>query len=431
MTFVNKHRVIADEETSLFYIDVNNLYGWALSQSLPYKDFKWIVDDGELKREIEILPNRDTENEETGLLFEVDLSIPSEIHDKLDQLPIAPINQCPPGSKIKKLLLTHEAKENYIIHYRLLQMYMKLGAKVVKIHRAISFKQDRIFKGYIDFNSEKRALASNPFEKDFYKLKNNSLYGKTVENLLKRMDIRLCNTEKKLMIYASKAQFKDTMEIADDLVAVLLDKDIVSLDRPSYIGQAVLDLSKLRMYKLHYEELQSYRERFNCQINIIAGDTDSFFLECKNVSLRNQLIPKMIEDRLLDSSNFDRSDPLYSTSLTAAIGKFKDEDGGKESFIEMIFLRPKSYLMLRNDKKAVMKSKGITLKQTTIRHEDYVESFLTGKERRLEQSRIGSINHQLYTIKSTKKALDPFDDKRMWIDQNNSLAYGHYKLDIL
>ena len=141
------------------------------------------------------------------------------------------------------------------------------------------------------------------------------------------------------------------MEIADDLVAVLMDKDVVTLDRPSYIGQAVLNLSKLRMYKLQYEELQGYRERFNCQLNIIAGDTDSFFLECKNVSLRNQLFPKMIEDRPLDTSNFDKSDPLFSTSLTASIGKFKEENCGRESIIDMIFLRPKSYSLLTNNMK--------------------------------------------------------------------------------
>ena len=136
----------------------------------------------------------------------------------------------------------------------------------------------------------------------------------------------------------------------------------------------------------------------------------------------------MIEDKLLDSSNFDKEDPLYSTSLTAQIGKFKDENHGMTNFTEWIFLRPKSYSLKRSDESNVMKSKGINLKQTCIRHEDYVQCYENGSEKRLEQSRIGSVNHQLYTIRTTKKALDPFDDKRCWIDQNISVAYGHYSL---
>jgi len=306
-------------------------------------------------------------------------------------------------------------------------MYLQLGAIVTKTHRAVSFKQKTIFKSYIEYNSEKRAQAGNDFEKDFYKLKSNTLYGRTVENLMKRLNIRLCNNEKRLIIYSSKPQFKDTIEIADNLVAVLMDKDVVTLDRPSYIGQAVLDLSKLRMYKLQYEELQSYRDRFNCEINIIAGDTDSFFLECRNVNLRSQLLPAMISDNLLDTSNYEKDDPLFSTSLKAVIGKFKDENKGLNDFKEWVFLRPKSYSLL-SQSKSMMRSKGISLHQTDISHQSYIEAYENGVQQRVQQNRIGSINHQLFTIKTTKKALDPFDDKREWIGKNESVAYGHYIL---
>ena len=241
------------------------------------------------------------------------------------------------------------------------------------------------------------------------------------------MNLRLCNNVKKLITYASKPQFKDTIEIADDLVAVLMDKDMVTLDRPSYIGQAVLDLSKYRMYKLQYEELEKYRHQFKCEINIIAGDTDSFFLQCKNVNQRNQLLPAMIEDQLLDSSNFAKNDPLYSTQLAAVIGKFKDENKGQDNYKEWIFLRPKSYSLL-TDGQTTIKSKGISLKQTNINHQDYIDTYENSKEKRVVQSRIGTVNHQLFTIQTSKKALDPFDDKRSWISKNNSVAYGHYSL---
>ena len=99
------------------------------------------------------------------------------------------------------------------------------------------------------------------------------------------MNLRLCNSAQKLMTYTSKASFRKTTKIDDDLIAVLMNKDIVCLDRPSYIGQTVLDLSKLRMYQLQYIELEKYRKEENCEINIVAGDTDSFVLEIKNIKL--------------------------------------------------------------------------------------------------------------------------------------------------
>jgi len=109
-------------------------------------------------------------------------------------------------------------------------------------------------------------------------LKNNSLHGKTVENLNKRINLRICNNdESSFVTYASSPFFKRTMKIADNLIAMLLNKEEIVLDRPSYIGQSVLDLSKLRMYQLQYQDLERYRQDLSCKIQIIAGDTDSFF----------------------------------------------------------------------------------------------------------------------------------------------------------
>ena len=198
-----------------------------------------------------------------GYTLEVDIFIPSNLHDYLDQLPPAPVNKCPLGKKVKKLLLTHEPKTHYIIHFRLLQFYMNhLGVEVTKVHRAVQFQQDYVFKSYIEYNSKRRAATKNKFEKDYYKLKNNSLYGKTVENVRKRTNLRLCQNRKRLAVYSSRPTFKRTIHISDDLVAVLLLPELVTLNRPIYVGQSVLDISKLRMYELHYVELEKYRKEF-------------------------------------------------------------------------------------------------------------------------------------------------------------------------
>ena len=258
-------------------IDINNLYGWALSQKLPCKNFEWIIDHEILSTLISQLPSEDCENSDTGYIFEVDLHTAADLHDRLDQLPPAPISEALPNSSVKKLLLHHKDKSHYLIHFRLLQQFMSMGVKVTNVHRAISFRQDYVFKSYIDSNTAKRAASTTSFAKSYYKLKNNSLYGKTVENIRKRKNLRLCNTPKKLITYASKPTFKSSIAITENLVAAILAKDAICLNRPVYIGQAVLDMSKLRMYTLNYVELEQYRREFGCKIDICAADTDSFF----------------------------------------------------------------------------------------------------------------------------------------------------------
>ena len=197
LSFVNKHHSAHKEcEVELLYVDVNNLYGWALSEPLPYADFKWVVDQEELNRLIQELPNIDCVSASRGHLFEVDVGIPRELHEFMEQLPVCPEHMIPPpqlygelhgkSNKVGKLVTSLLPKRNYYIHFRLLQQVMALGAQITRVHRAISFKQARIFKSYIDYNTEKRSQSSNSFNKNLYKLKNNSLYGKTCENVRKR-----------------------------------------------------------------------------------------------------------------------------------------------------------------------------------------------------------------------------------------------------
>ena len=310
MTFVNRHQAARDAETELLYIDINNLYGWALSQQLPARDFKWVVEPAELAA-IMSRPLPD-ETADHGYVMQVDLSVPAELHDRLSDLPPAPVSQCPPGSKQKKLLLSFEPKKHYVIHSALLKFYIEeLGVKVDCVHRDISFSQERVFSNYIAKNTEKRAQSTTKFKKDYYKLKNNALYGKTVENLKKRKDVRLCNNRTSFVAQSSKPTYRRCIIIKENLVAAMLNKESICLDRPVYIGQAVLDLSKLRMYRLQYVELQRYRHQFpGSKINIIAGDTDSFFLEVRGIALATQLLPQMMRDGLLDTSNYPADSPL-------------------------------------------------------------------------------------------------------------------------
>ena len=437
MTFVNKH-YIDNSNGEILYIDINNLYGYALSEKLPCRDFEWVLEESILKELINNLPG---DNDDIGYVLEVDLHIPAEYHNYLKDLPPAPCKQKPPGSSTEKLLLTLEDKQHYVIHYRLLKYYLSLGVQVTQVHRAVKFFQDTIFSNYIACNTQKRASTTHKFLKDFYKLKNNSLFGKTVENLRKRMNLRLVTNERQLLSYSSKPTFQRIKMIDEDFAALTLGKETICLNRPVYVGQAILDISKLRMYKLNYTELQKYRDQFACEIEIVAGDTDSFFLHCRGVSVADQLLPTMLSDELLDSSNFDCTHPLYSNRFTNQIGKFKDETGQKFKIIEGVFLRPKCYSLKTDQDDEIKKAKGVTYKtvKDSLAHEHYLHMYyaydpkadddeydgMPTKRFCVEQTTIRSINHQLKTVTASKVALSCMDDKRLWIDANTSLPYGH------
>jgi hypothetical protein len=434
MTFVNKHHVVCDANTELLYIDANNLYGWALSQKLPMAEFEWIYENLN-----SIVCNLPDGNSDIGYVLEVDMCIPNHLHNKFCDLPPAPRQELPPKSSVKKLLLTLHPKTNYVIHYLLLKYYIELGVIVTHVHRAVRFKQDFVFKDYIELNTKKRAEATNSFAKDYYKLKNNSLFGKTVENIRKRTQLRLCNTPEKLICYSSKWNFQNVLPIDQNLVAVSLTPEKLTLDRPVYVGQAILDLSKLLMYKFNYSYLEKYRKKFSCELNIVAGDTDSFFLECKNISLKDKLLPAMIEDELLDTSNYQPENPLYHRNFPNAVGKFKDETAGKYAFTEWVFLRPKCYSLLGD--KNIKKAKGIahSTVDNCINHEHYKKVYEslnvtndgedgcdTCSSMSVNTQRIGSKRHQLYTFDTPKTALCCLDNKRKWLSKNASVPYGHY-----
>ena len=157
---------------------------------------------------------------------------------------------------VSKLIPTLRDKKEYVLHYRNLQLYLDLGLKIKKVHQVLKFDQSPLLKQYIDFNTEERKHAKNSFKKDFFKLMNNSIFGKTMENLRKRVDVRLVTNEKKLDKLNSKPTYVSSKILNENLMAVHNVKETLTLNRLVYVGMCILDLSKMLMYDFHYNYIK-------------------------------------------------------------------------------------------------------------------------------------------------------------------------------
>jgi len=172
------------------YVDANNLYGFSMSKPLPTCGFKW-------------MSRSELENwKKISCILEVDLEYPKNLHDLHNDYPLLPERLM--IGEVKKLIPNLRNKKKYVVHYKNLKLYESLGIKITKIHRGILFKQSDWLKKYIDLNTKLRTEAKNNFEKDFFKLMNNSVFGKTIENIENRVDVRLVTDEKEAKKISNK-----------------------------------------------------------------------------------------------------------------------------------------------------------------------------------------------------------------------------------
>ena len=176
------------ESTYIEYLDANNLYKWEMSQKLPVNDFKWIKKEKLSNFNEDFIQNYD-ENGNIGYFLEVDIDYPKELFNLHKNLPFLPESK--KVNEVEKLICSIENKEKYVIHIRSLKQALIKGLKLKKVHRIIQFKQKSWLRVYINMNTELRKNAKNEFEKDFFKLMNNSVFGKTMENIGNHRDIKL------------------------------------------------------------------------------------------------------------------------------------------------------------------------------------------------------------------------------------------------
>ena len=255
--------------------------------------------------------------------------------------------------EVNKLIPNLKSKENYIVHYKNLQLYKSLGMKVVKVNKVLKFKQSDWLKKFVMFNTEKKMCAVNGYEKGFFKLMVHSVYGKTMENLRKRVTGKLVNNEKDHVKYVNRPTFVSQKILDKNLVAIHKLKPVLLLNKLIYIGFCVLDLSKLLMYDWHYN---CFEKKFDC--NLLFTDTDSLVYEIRGVDVYE----KVHEDKgLFDFSDYSKESKFYDNSNKKVIGKMKYEMSGKV-ISEFAGLKSKMYSLITVDDEEKVRAKGVNKK---------------------------------------------------------------------
>jgi len=388
-----------------------------------------------------------------GYLLDVDLIYPEAIHDETQHFPLAPedfeisdnllsremrmqlemLNRSrgrepnTPMKTCRKLVANCCNKTHYVVHFKALQFYLQMGMRIAVIHQIVQFKQEAIYRDYIDFNTSERAKATNEFTKTYYKQINCSLFGKSMEDVRNRLKVCLFSTAAEYQHEVSKPLFNGATVLAENLVLTKRSNANVSLKSTIAIGAAVLDLSKVIMYDLVYKKLPSYAEKFNCKITPVGGDTDSLFVTVEGVDYQT-LLSEMMENGLLDTSNYNQNHARFSLERCAQLGCVKDEFKG--AFCkEIVMLTPKCYSMdIVGQEKNKCTAKGVgreVIKSLT--HDAYKDRITLQSELVCKVKRMQSFKHEIFHIEQSKVALTFFDNKRFWVDGNNSLPYGHYR----
>ena len=395
------------------YLDANNLYGWAMSKPLPTHGFEWMKVD-----ELETW-------ELHSCILEVDLEYPKSLHDLHNDYPLAPEQIV--VNKVSKLIPNLGDKKKYILHYENLKQYLKSGLKLTHIHRGIKFKESPWLEKYISLNTKLRTEAKNEFEKDFFKLMNNAVFGKTMENIRNRVDIKLVNNKKQAEKLNAKPNFKHCNIFSEDLVAIHMKKTKLDFDKPVYLGMCILDLSKTLMYDFHYNYI---KQKYGDKAKLLLTDTDSLMYEIQTGDFYKD-INGDVKDRF-DTSGYPSDHPsgIPSGFNKKVLGMFKDEVNGN-CIDEFVGLRAKLYSYKMFEGEESKKCKGVkkSVVKKSITHEDYKKCLTDQKPQLRKMNVIRYYKHNVFTEEVNKVALSANDDKRYILEDGiNTLALGHYRI---
>ncbi|CAH1107138.1 unnamed protein product [Psylliodes chrysocephalus] len=385
-------------ESYIMYLDATNLYGAAMSESLPFGGFKWIpVENFDC--------NSVKDDASKGYVLEVDLEYPTNLHDAHNDLPFCPESIIPLNGKHPKLIPNLRHKEKYIIHYRNLKQCLKYGLKLTKIHRILEYSQSPWLKKYIESNTTLRNQAKNDFEKDLFKLLVNAIFGKTMENVEKRKSIHLSTHWKIQRVHLGNVK--------------------VYYDKPMYIGFSVLDISKTIIYEFLYGYI---KPKYGNAAKLCYTDTDSLILEVFTSNFYDDMKQNITH---FDTSNFSKNNEYGMPITNSIVGKMKDEFAG--TIVDAFYgTGAKAYCVKLGKpfkkETEIKKAKGVSknIIKNQLHVNDYIRIIQNGNTIFRKMYIFVSSLHTIYTELRNKVALSAKDDKRYVIPHDvNTLAWGH------
>jgi len=425
----------------LLYLDASALYSGIMTQYMPYKNFKWEYQTQEFE-DFQSHQSKEGQTEslclllekilatpkdsEVGYFIEVDLEYPDSIKNETRYFPLAPVKRkieyeelldwqkktkTNKNQSAAKLVCDTGDRKEYLCHYQNLQFYLKIGMKIKKVHSIISFNQKPWMSSFIKDNIKNRIEAKDKglvFLVAIFKLLNNSVFGKTMENLDKRRDINLYTSKEmgKIQKIISKPTFQGEKKFSDHLIAIETGNYEKLYNKPIYIGFTILELSKLQMYKFYYEDLLPH---FKDRISAHAQDTDSLFLLIKSPN-----IYKEIETHFKDLINPSGELFTYKDENVEEIkdknGKIMKDENGKTLYsadvmTKFIIIRAKQYAYETIKNKTAKKLKGIqkSVVKNTITIKNYEDCIDDVEPIQFETVHaINSIKHDVY-LKEQKK----------------------------
>lgn len=431
----------AKDDSYIFYVDRTNLYGESLTNPLPVGDFSWETrfDLDKINKE-EILSWQD--DDEMGRILEVDLIYPAHLHldSAHNEYSLAPERTSVPLSSLSpyqtelidhlnihysekqtKLIPHLGDRKKYVLHYRCLKFYLEEGMELVKVHRSITFSQRPWLKEFILFTTNLRRNAVDVFETNLFKLVNNSIFGKSMEQVRNRQDAFIVNTVEKAKYYTRRSNFIRFDILGPNCIIVFMQKAQVILNKPIYTALTVLDISKLLMYIWHYRKMKAW---YGAKAKFLFTDTDSLAYHIQTEDLYADLEKHQHE---FDFSDYKEDHPLYSPVNRKILGTMKDEAGGK-IFRVFVGFAPKVYIFTGED---VLKVADKGVKRSLVEEQATPEIFLNalfGKQKYgCGMNLIRSKRHKLSTMHQDKSALHCFDNKRYILEDGiKTLAHGHF-----
>ena len=447
---------MSEDHTSSFiaYWDIVNLYGYAMMKPLPVGGFHWASDWNDVLGEKiksgssfeDVIEELDQQT--SNYYLEVDAEFPSAIHQKMAQYPMLPERMISPGAinKVQKLINHLGPRKRYVLAYETYLLALQHGVVFNKIHRVLQYQQAAWLKPYIEFNTRLRQQAKDDFEKNHFKLMNNSVFGKLLEDVMRYQDFELfvpskhkkfakIHQQKPYLIQQETVYHRcsehqanpdaETCTVYDGcVVGMQKTKRKVILNKPIFVGSKILELSKVHMFGMYYNIIQPY---FQNTVTLCATDTDSFIMNLSVPDLYSEL--EHLKNSF-DFSNYDRQHQLYSNSNATVPGKFKDEFPSMH-IEKFIGLRPKCYAIKMVNGSEVKKAKGVKkdIIRKDISFEDYERALMGQTPITRQQQIIRSFNQQLYTIEQERIALSTNDDKRFICEDGiSTLPWGHYSI---